>query len=141
MLRSAVERQFEIIGEALSQLARADPTLAERVPDLRRIIGFRNVLIHGYDRVDAAAVWRVVEDDSRPSGRRLPRCWGNSARVLDRVSDWRRAMSAVGGSLTPTPPRQRPAARKIDATRDKTDGDPICTAWPLAEQWYCQQCG
>jgi uncharacterized protein with HEPN domain len=56
MLRSAVERQFEIIGEALSQLAKIDPAVAARIPDLRRIVGFRNVLIHGYDRMDAASV-------------------------------------------------------------------------------------
>jgi uncharacterized protein with HEPN domain len=66
MLRSAVERQFEIIGEALSQLAKIDPTVAARIPDLRRIIGFRNVLIHGYDRIDAASVWRVIQNDLPP---------------------------------------------------------------------------
>jgi uncharacterized protein with HEPN domain len=66
MLRSAVERQFEIIGEALSQLARTDPVLAARIPDLRRIIGFRNALIHGYDRVNDAGVWRVIEVDLPP---------------------------------------------------------------------------
>ena len=66
MLRSAVERQFEIIGEALSQLARTDPGLAGRFPDLRRVVDFRNALIHGYDRVDDAGVWRVIEVDLPP---------------------------------------------------------------------------
>lgn len=47
VLRSAVERQFEIIGEALAQLARIDAAMAQKVPDLRQIIAFRNVLIHG----------------------------------------------------------------------------------------------
>jgi uncharacterized protein with HEPN domain len=60
-LRSAVERQFEIIGEALSQLARLDPTTAASVPDLPRIVAFRNVLIHGYATVDDRLVWGVVE--------------------------------------------------------------------------------
>ena len=60
-LRSAVERQFEIIGEALSQLARLDPVLAASVPDLPRIVAFRNVLIHGYATVDDRLVWGVVE--------------------------------------------------------------------------------
>jgi uncharacterized protein with HEPN domain len=45
VLRSAVERQFEIIGEALAQLARIDAAMAQKVPDLRQIIAFRNVLI------------------------------------------------------------------------------------------------
>ena len=48
MARSAVERQFEIIGEALGQLARLDPAMAERITDFRRVIAFRNILVHGY---------------------------------------------------------------------------------------------
>ncbi len=63
MFRSAVERQLAIIGEALSQLARVDQALAARIPELRRVIAFRNVLIHGYDRIDNAGVWRIVEAD------------------------------------------------------------------------------
>jgi uncharacterized protein with HEPN domain len=66
MLRSAVERKFEIIGEALTQLAKTDPAVAARIPDVRRIIGFRNVLIHGYDRIEDAAVWRAIEIDLPP---------------------------------------------------------------------------
>jgi uncharacterized protein with HEPN domain len=63
MFRSAVERQLAIIGEALNQLARVDQGLAERIPELRRVIAFRNVLIHGYDQIDTAGVWRIVEAD------------------------------------------------------------------------------
>jgi uncharacterized protein with HEPN domain len=64
VLRSAVERQFDI-GEALAQLARIDAATAQKVPDLRQIIAFRNVLIHGYATVDPARVWRVIEDNLR----------------------------------------------------------------------------
>ena len=60
-LRSAVERQFEIIGEALNQLRRLDPTTATAIPELSRIVAFRNVLIHGYASVDNRLVWGVVE--------------------------------------------------------------------------------
>jgi uncharacterized protein with HEPN domain len=42
MALSAVERKFEIIGEALNQLAKLDATLAARIPDLPRIVAFRN---------------------------------------------------------------------------------------------------
>ncbi len=61
MLRSAVERQFEIIGEAFTGLRRVDPNLAATIPDLPRIVAFRNVLIHGYATVDSRLVWGVVE--------------------------------------------------------------------------------
>ena len=50
--RSAVERQFEIIGEAFGQLRRVDPATAAAIPELPRIVAFRNVLIHGYASVD-----------------------------------------------------------------------------------------
>jgi uncharacterized protein with HEPN domain len=61
LLRSAVERQFEIMGEALSQLARHDPELAEQIKDYRKIIAFRNIWIHAYATVDDRIVWGVVE--------------------------------------------------------------------------------
>ena len=61
MLRSAVERQFEIVGEALRKLAELDAALVEGIPEHRRIIAFRNVLIHGYASVDSRLVWGVAE--------------------------------------------------------------------------------
>ena len=60
MLRSAVERQFEIIGEAISALARLDPDTADRISYYQRIIAFRNILIHGYADVDNRLVWNVL---------------------------------------------------------------------------------
>ena len=60
-LRSAVERQFEIVGEALGRLAKVDPETASQITDLARIVAFRNVLIHGYASVDNQLVWGVVE--------------------------------------------------------------------------------
>ncbi len=61
MLRAAVERQFEIIGEALSRLVQLDKTFAARITEYRRIVAFRNILIHGYADVDDRLVWDVVE--------------------------------------------------------------------------------
>ena len=66
LLRSAVERQFEILGEALNQLSRVDPNMAEKIPDLPRIVAFRNILIHGYASVDDRLVWGVVESRLQP---------------------------------------------------------------------------
>jgi uncharacterized protein with HEPN domain len=66
LLRSAVERQFEIVGEALSQLGRASPDLAAQVPDLPRIVAFRNLLIHGYAAIDNRLVWEVATDRTTP---------------------------------------------------------------------------
>ncbi len=63
LVRSAVERQFEIIGEALNRLAKNDPELAAQVPHLREIVSFRNVLIHGYAAVDHTRVWRIRETE------------------------------------------------------------------------------
>lgn len=54
LLRSGVERQFEIIGEALGQLRKQFPDVAEKIAELPRVVGFRNVLIHGYATVDDA---------------------------------------------------------------------------------------
>ena len=61
MLRQAVERNFEIIGEALKRLAAHDPETSARIGEHRQIIAFRNVLIHGYDLVDHALVWSTIE--------------------------------------------------------------------------------
>ena len=62
LTQAAVERKFEIIGEALNRLQKAHPELAERVPRLRRIIDFRNLLIHGYASVLPERVWDYAEN-------------------------------------------------------------------------------
>jgi uncharacterized protein with HEPN domain len=76
MLRSAVERQFEIIGEALGALRKSDPPSATAIPQLPRIIAFRNLLIHGYANVDDKLVWGVVEGD-------LPHLLATLKRLLE----------------------------------------------------------
>jgi len=61
LLRSGVERQFGIVGEALAQALRVDPCLADRVAGTKRIIAFRNRLVHGYASVVDEVVWGIVE--------------------------------------------------------------------------------
>lgn len=61
LLRQGVERNLEIIGEAVGCLGRDDPDTAARLSEHERIIAFRNVLIHGYDIVDDELVWDTIE--------------------------------------------------------------------------------
>ena len=63
MLRAAIERQFEIIGEALNRLFRLEPDLADRITDGRRIIAFRNILVHAYAQIENRVVWGVIESE------------------------------------------------------------------------------
>ena len=57
MLSSAVERQIEIIGEALNRVRKSDQQAADQIPDIHRIIGMRNIIAHGYGSVDGQLVW------------------------------------------------------------------------------------
>ena len=63
LLRSAVERQLEIIGEALGQAADENEELEERIPAIPRIVALRNRVIHGYDSVDDEIVWDIVQNN------------------------------------------------------------------------------
>ncbi len=75
LLRSAVEREFEIIGEALTQLARVDESVVSQIRDYSRIISFRNILIHGYAQIDDLLVWDVVNT-------KLPALLGDVEQLL-----------------------------------------------------------
>ena len=56
-----MERQFEIIGEALSQAQRFFPAISGRITNEQQIIAFRNRLVHGYATVRRALVWDIVQ--------------------------------------------------------------------------------
>ena len=61
VIRSAVERQFSIIGEAMNGIANHDPSSAEKITAYPRIIAFRNILIHRYSQVDDEIVWDIAQ--------------------------------------------------------------------------------
>ena len=63
LLRSGVERKFEIIGEALNRIKRDDPAILDQVGEHRSILSFRNILAHGYDAIDDRIVWGIIEED------------------------------------------------------------------------------
>jgi uncharacterized protein with HEPN domain len=75
LLRSGVERQFEIIGEALNRLVKIAPDVANQISHHKRVISFRNILIHGYDIVEDPIVWDVITND-------LPDCMSKSKLYL-----------------------------------------------------------
>lgn len=60
LLRAAVERKLQNAGEAMAQLGKADPALAERIPEHAQIVGFRNVLVHPYQAIDDNRVWNLL---------------------------------------------------------------------------------
>ena len=62
-LRSAVERQFEIVGEALTRIRKIDDEISDSIEGSREAISFRNILAHGYDSVDNVIVWSIIEND------------------------------------------------------------------------------
>ena len=65
-MRHAIERNLMIIGEALNQARRIDETIGERLPDLRGIVDFRNILIHGYYTVKHDIVWANIQREVGP---------------------------------------------------------------------------
>jgi uncharacterized protein with HEPN domain len=63
LVRSAVEREFLIVGEAVSALSRSFPHLFAQITHARRIVDFRNRLAHEYSDVDDSVVWLIAEHD------------------------------------------------------------------------------
>ncbi len=62
-VRSAVEREFIIIGEALRRVSTLDETLFRSISNSRAIVDFRNLLAHDYGAVDDDAVFGLVYSD------------------------------------------------------------------------------
>jgi len=62
LLRSAVERQFEILGEASVRLRNEDRKTFDGIGEAASIVGLRNRLAHGYDSIDDAIIWSIVQE-------------------------------------------------------------------------------
>ena len=75
LLRSGIERQLEIIGEAVNKLSTLDPAAAAEITHRRRIIALRNILIHGYARIDDRVIWDLLDRD-------LPVLSGDVRRII-----------------------------------------------------------
>ena len=63
LLRSGIERQLIVIGEALQAGLRLEPELEDYITDIRGIIAFRHVLVHGYRLVEDQTVWGILHED------------------------------------------------------------------------------
>jgi uncharacterized protein with HEPN domain len=77
--RLAAERLLITIGEAMNRLSSADPDMASELGDVGPIVAFRNVLVHGYFKIDHATVWEVIQN-------RLPILLANAERVWSRFA-------------------------------------------------------
>ena len=61
--RRSIEREFEILGEALNRVVKADPSFRDRYPETGRVIGMRNRIAHGYDTVRDSAVLAAAQEN------------------------------------------------------------------------------
>lgn len=60
MLKRAVERDLEIIGEAINRILKRDPTFENKIKDAKAIIGLRNQVIHAYDNISDENIWSIL---------------------------------------------------------------------------------
>jgi len=80
LLRSGIERQLTIIGEALSQALKIDPTLTDRIAGIRDINNFRNIIVHGYSTIENETVWGILQND-------LPTLYDQVQALLSEETD------------------------------------------------------
>ena len=75
MLQDAVERNLEIIGEAINQLLKLNPQIP--ITNARRIVDTRNKIIHDYDSVEPVHIWAIIINH-------LPRLQQEVKELLDK---------------------------------------------------------
>ena len=60
LLKRGVERNLEIIGEAMNRILERDPAFLEKINEARSIVGLRNQIIHSYDNISDENIWSIV---------------------------------------------------------------------------------
>ena len=75
MLRRGIERELEIIGEAINRIININPDI--EISEARRIVDLRNWVIHGYDKVDDVIIWGIISRD-------IPKLKTQVERLLDK---------------------------------------------------------
>ena len=75
LLRRGIERELEIIGEAINRILKINPDI--EIPEARRIVDLRNWVIHGYDKVDDVIIWGIISRD-------IPKLKKQVEKLLDK---------------------------------------------------------
>ncbi|GAB4511763.1 MAG: DUF86 domain-containing protein [Allomuricauda sp.] len=60
MLKRAIERDLEIIGEALNRILKRDDSYEDQISNAKAIIGLRNQVIHAYDNISDENIWSIL---------------------------------------------------------------------------------
>lgn len=60
LLKRAIEREFEIIGEAMNRILKCDESFKDKIEDAINIIGLRNQVIHAYDNISDESIWAII---------------------------------------------------------------------------------
>jgi uncharacterized protein with HEPN domain len=76
LIKAGVERKFLVIGEALTRLRREFPEIINEISDYQKVIGLRNVLVHGYDIINDATVWSAIKDN-------LPKLYQEVSKLIN----------------------------------------------------------
>lgn len=60
MLKRAIERDLEIIGEAVNRIIKREPSFEKNISNAKAIIGLRNQVIHSYDTISDEIIWSII---------------------------------------------------------------------------------
>jgi uncharacterized protein with HEPN domain len=62
LLKRAIERELEIIGEAMNRIIKKDPNFIQKIEEAKSIISLRNYIIHAYDSVSDENIWAIIQN-------------------------------------------------------------------------------